>query len=103
MPTECSPYFFRFERVEGRAVVAAFDAGAIPSTAIPMILSADVIEVSRSNLAERLQVRPKKRVGRPPQPDGEFVAKIRRSLLSCRPTAIDRFMPASSARRWSRA
>ena len=29
MPTECSPDFFGFEPVEGRAVVAAFDAGAV--------------------------------------------------------------------------
>jgi regulator of RNase E activity RraA len=31
MPTECSPDFSGFEPVEGRAVVAAFDAGAITS------------------------------------------------------------------------
>jgi len=29
MPTECSPDFLGFEPVEGRAVVAAFDAGAV--------------------------------------------------------------------------
>ena len=29
MPTECSPDFFGFEPDEGRAVVAAFDAGAV--------------------------------------------------------------------------
>jgi putative transposase len=38
---------------------------------------ADVIGVSRSNLAERLQQRAKKRVGRPPLPDEELVAQIK--------------------------
>jgi hypothetical protein len=33
MPTECSPDLFGFEPVEGRAVVAAFDAGAVTSDA----------------------------------------------------------------------
>jgi hypothetical protein len=33
MPTECTPDFFGFEPVEGREVVAAFDAGAITSDA----------------------------------------------------------------------
>jgi putative transposase len=38
---------------------------------------ADVIGVSRSNLAERLQQRAKKQVGRPPLPDEELVAQIK--------------------------
>lgn len=38
---------------------------------------AEVIGVSRSNLIERLQGRPKKRIGRPPLPDGELVAAIK--------------------------
>ena len=38
---------------------------------------AEVIGVSRSNLAERLQQRPPKRIGRPPLPDEELVAQIR--------------------------
>ena len=29
MPTECNPALFEFPRVEGRAVVAAFDGGEI--------------------------------------------------------------------------
>ena len=33
MQTECSQDFFGFEPVEGREVVAAFDAGAITSDA----------------------------------------------------------------------
>ena len=37
---------------------------------------AEVIGVSRSNLVERLQERPKKRIGRPPLPDEELVAEI---------------------------
>ena len=36
---------------------------------------AEVIGVSRSNLIERLQERPKKRIGRPPLPDNELVAR----------------------------
>jgi hypothetical protein len=39
MPTECSPDFFRFEPIEGRAVVAAFDAGAVTSDAGALLLS----------------------------------------------------------------
>ena len=38
---------------------------------------ADVLGVSRSNLAERLQQRAKKQVGRPPLPDEELVAQIK--------------------------
>lgn len=40
MPTECSPDFFGFEAVEGRAVVATFDAGAITSDAGALLLGA---------------------------------------------------------------
>ncbi len=38
---------------------------------------AEVIGVSRSNLAERLQERPQSRIGRPPLPDEELVAQIK--------------------------
>ena len=37
---------------------------------------AEVIVVSRSKLVERLQERPKKRIGRPTLPDDELVAEI---------------------------
>ena len=40
MPTECSPNFFGFEPVEGRAVVAAFDASAVTSDAGALLLGA---------------------------------------------------------------
>src|SRR5246127_5985741 len=40
MPTECSADFFGFEPVEGREVVAAFDAGAITSDAGALLLGA---------------------------------------------------------------
>ena len=40
MPTECRPDFFGFEPVEGREVVAAFDAGAITSDAGALLLGA---------------------------------------------------------------
>src|SRR2546430_540648 len=40
MPIECTPDFFGFEPVEGRAVVAAFDAGAITSDAGALLLGA---------------------------------------------------------------
>jgi transposase InsO family protein len=42
-----------------------------------MKIVAEVIGVSRSNLVERLQERPKKRIGRPPLPDDELVAEIK--------------------------
>jgi len=40
MPTECSPDLFGFARVEGRAVVASFDGGAITSDAGALLLGA---------------------------------------------------------------
>jgi Transposase DDE domain group 1 len=40
MPTECTPDFFGFEPVEGREVVAAFDAGSITSDAGALLLGA---------------------------------------------------------------
>lgn len=40
MPTECSPALFDFARVEGRAVVAAFDGGRITSDAGALLLGA---------------------------------------------------------------
>src|SRR6202158_3376040 len=40
MPTEWSPDFFGFEPVEGRRVIAAFDAGAITSDAGALLLGA---------------------------------------------------------------
>src|SRR5262249_61233554 len=44
---------------------------------LPMKTVAEVIGVSRSNLADRLQKRCKKRIGRPPLPDEELVSKIK--------------------------
>src|SRR5215470_14620583 len=43
----------------------------------PMKTVAEVIGVSRSNLADCLQERCKKRIGRPPLPDDELVSKIK--------------------------
>ena len=40
MPTECNPELFGFAPVEGREVVAAFDAGAITSDAGALLLGA---------------------------------------------------------------
>jgi hypothetical protein len=40
MPTECIPDMFGFEPVEGREVVAAFDAGAVTSDAGALLLGA---------------------------------------------------------------
>ncbi len=40
MPTECNPTLFEFARVEGRAVVASFDGGAITSDAGALLLGA---------------------------------------------------------------
>ena len=40
MPTDCTPNFFEFEAVEGRKVVAAFDAGPVTSNAGALLLGA---------------------------------------------------------------
>ena len=40
MPTECSADLFGFARVEGRAVVASFDGGALTSDAGALLLGA---------------------------------------------------------------
>ena len=40
MPTECTPDLFGFARLEGRAVVASFDGGAITSDAGALLLGA---------------------------------------------------------------
>jgi hypothetical protein len=40
VPTECNPNLFEFARVEGRAVVAAFDGGRITSDAGALLLGA---------------------------------------------------------------
>lgn len=40
MPTECSSDLFGFARVEGRAVVASFDGGAMTSDAGALLLGA---------------------------------------------------------------
>jgi hypothetical protein len=40
MPTECISDLFGFAPVEGREVVAAFDAGAVTSDAAALLLSA---------------------------------------------------------------
>jgi putative transposase len=46
---------------------------------------AEVIGVSRANLAERLQERPQKRIGRLPLPDEELVAQIK-AVIGILPT-----------------
>ena len=64
---------------------------------------AEVIGVSRSNVAERLQEGPQSRIGRPPLPDGELVAQIK-VLIGELPTyGYRRVHASSSARRWLRA
>ena len=40
MPTECNPTLFDFARVDGRAVVAAFDGGRLTSDAGALLLGA---------------------------------------------------------------
>ncbi|HEX2219275.1 MAG TPA: hypothetical protein VHG35_10755, partial [Gemmatimonadales bacterium] len=40
LPTECSAELFEFARVEGRAVVAGFDGGAVTSDAGALLLGA---------------------------------------------------------------
>jgi hypothetical protein len=48
---------------------------------------AEAIGVSRSNLIERLQDRPRMRIGRPPLPDNELVATMRDSWVRAEPVA----------------
>ena len=55
---------------------------------------AEVIGVSRSNLAERLQERPQSRIGRLPLPDEELVAQIKAVICE---------LPTYGYRRWLRA
>ena len=55
------------------AATAVATQGRFPMKTVP-----EVIGVSRSHLAERLRERPWKRVGRPPLPDDDLVAAIRR-------------------------
>ena len=43
---------------------------------------AEVIGVSRSNLADRLQERSKKRIGRPPLPDDELVSTKIKAVIA---------------------
>jgi hypothetical protein len=50
MPTECNPALFDFPAVEGRAVVASFDGGAITS-------DAGVLLLGQTDLAIRLTER----------------------------------------------
>src|SRR5262249_14607898 len=52
-------------------------AAVVAEGRLPMRTVAEVIGVSRSNLADRLQERCKKRIGRPPLPDEELVSKIK--------------------------
>ena len=62
---------------------------------------AEVIGVSRSNLAERLQHSLPRRIGRPPLPDEELVAQIRAAIAEL--PATGGFTPSSSAGRWLQA
>jgi len=61
---------------------------------------AEVIGVSRSNLADRLQERCKKRIGRPPLPDDELVSKIKAVIAELATYGYRGSTPFSSGRRW---
>jgi hypothetical protein len=47
MPTDCTPDFSGFEPVEGREVVAAFDAGAVTSDVGGLLLGATDRAINR--------------------------------------------------------
>lgn len=79
---------------------------------------AKVVGVARSTLIERLQGRPKRRIGRPPMPDDDLVAAIKaviaelptygyrrvHAILKRQALAEGRQPPNHKrARRWSRA
>ena len=61
---------------------------------------AEVIGVSRSNLADRLQERSKKRIGRPPLPDDGLVSKIKAVIAELPTYGYRRSTRFSSGRRW---
>ena len=61
---------------------------------------AEVIGVSRSNLIERLQGRPKKRLGRTPLPDDELVADIKAVIAGLPTYGYRRDTPSSRDRLW---
>jgi hypothetical protein len=51
MPTECSADLFGFASVEGRKVVAAFDAGPVTSDAGALLLGATLfLSAGRSSI-----------------------------------------------------
>jgi putative transposase len=64
-------------RARHRLKKTAAAAAVAAEGRFPMKTVAEVIGVSRSNLAERLQERPQSRIGRPPLPDGELVVQIK--------------------------
>jgi hypothetical protein len=43
MPTDCTPNFFEFEPVEGRKLIAAFDAGPVTSDAGALLLGRQIV------------------------------------------------------------
>ena len=57
---------------------------------------AEVIGVSRSNLVERLQQRPPRRIGRPPLPDEELVAQIKTAIAELPTYGYRRVTPSSA-------
>ena len=65
-----------------------------------MKIVAEVIGVSRSNLVERLQARPKKRIGRRPLPDTELVAEIKAVIADLPTYGYRRVHAIPSGRRW---
>src|SRR3974390_2619655 len=75
-------------------VKKTFTAAAVAAEGrVPMKTAAEGIGVCRSNLMERLQVRAKKRIGRPPLPDIELVAEIK-AVIANLPTYGYRRGPA---------
>src|SRR3974390_2873775 len=67
----------RGARTRHRVKKTVAAAARAPQGRVPRKTVAEVIGVSRSNLMERLQAQPKKRIGRPPLPDIELVAEIK--------------------------
>ena len=65
---------------------------------------AEVIGISRSNLADRLQEGPQRRIGRPPLPDDELVEQIK-ALIGELPTygyrRVQRHPQAPAAVPWN--
>jgi hypothetical protein len=79
------------------------DFGAVAAEGRPMTTVADVIGVSRSNLAERLKDSPYEVLWRATAPDDQLVADITAVIAEPRIYGYRRVLPSQSDRQWLQA